>query len=92
MPPVEGDGRVPSQKQEKEKPEEVPSLVKLARHNLTKGKYEEAKELLEEAMKLDPRSGEVRYFLGMALSFLEHYEEGRVQMEKAEELGFMYIP
>ena len=73
-------------------PNEVPSLVNLARHYLTKGKYAEAKELLEEAVNLDPSSGEVRYFLGMALSFLEQYEEGQTEMEKAEDLGYLYIP
>ena len=72
----------------KEKPEEVPSLVKLARHYLTRGKYEEAKELLEKVVNLDPNSGEVRYFLGMALTYLEQYEEGAAEMEKAEELGY----
>ena len=72
----------------KEKPEEVPSLVKLARHYLTRGKYEEAKELLEKVVNLDPNSGEVRYFFGMALTYLEQYEEGAAEMEKAEELGY----
>ncbi len=76
----------------KDKPGEAPSLVNLARHYLTKGKYKEAKELLEEAVNLDPSSGEVRYFLGMALSFLEQYAEGRAEMEKAKELGYLYIP
>jgi len=69
-------------------PQDPTALLKLAKHYLTKGKYGEAKELLEKAIIIAPENGEIHYFLGVALGYLDQYDEGKKEFEKAEELGY----
>jgi len=72
----------------KKSPQDARALLKLARNYLTKAKYEEAMDLLERAVKLDPENGEIHYFLGVALSYLDKYDEGQKKFEMAKELGY----
>ncbi|UCG94116.1 MAG: DUF3857 domain-containing protein [Candidatus Aerophobus sp.] len=69
-------------------PQDAKTLLKLAKHYLTKGKYEEAKELLGKAVVIDPKDVEIHYFLGVALGYLDQYDEGKKQFQKAKELGY----
>ena len=69
-------------------PEDISSLLKLAKHYLTKGKYEEAKELLDKAAALEPKNGEIYYVIGLVLGYLDKYEEADKEFKKAKELGY----
>jgi len=69
-------------------PEDASSLLSLAKHYLTKGKYEEAKELLNKAVAIDPKNGEIHYVMGLALGYLDKYEDADKEFKKAKELGY----
>ncbi len=70
------------------RPQDAIALLNLAKHHLTRGKYKEAKELLEKAVIIAPENGEIHYFLGLALGYLDQYDEGKKKFEKAKELGY----
>lgn len=72
----------------KERPRDAKGLLNLARHYLTKAKYEEAKELLEKAVTIDARNGEIHYFLGIAFSYVDQYEQAQEAFKTAKELGY----
>jgi len=72
----------------KNNPEDPVSLLNLARHYLTKGKYAEAGELMEKAAAMDTSNGEVHYFLGVAYGYLDQYDKARVEFARAKELGY----
>jgi hypothetical protein len=72
----------------KKSPQDAQALMELAMNYLTKAKYEEAKDLLERAVIIDPKNGEIHYFLGVALSYLEKYDEGEKEFEMAKGLGY----
>jgi tetratricopeptide (TPR) repeat protein len=51
------------------------------------GDYPKAKEVLEQAVAIDPNFFNSRYNLGMVLVFLKEWPEAKVNLEKAIELG-----
>ncbi len=66
-------------------PQDKTALLNLAKHYLTKGKYTEARDLLEKAVIIDSKDGEVHYFLGIALGYLDQYDRAKKEFEKAKE-------
>lgn len=71
-------------------PKDTENLLALAKHYLKTGKYSEAKELLQEAITIDAKSGEVHYFLGITFGYNDQFDEAEKQFEKAAAFG--YIP
>lgn len=69
-------------------PQDAAAFLNLAKHYLTKGKYRDGKELLEKAVAMDLKNGEIHYFLGIALGYLDQYDEAKREFEKAKELGY----
>lgn len=51
------------------------------------GDYGAAKDVLEKAVAIDPNFFNSRYNLGMVLVFLKEWQEAKVHLEKAIELG-----
>ncbi|MBU4316990.1 MAG: DUF3857 domain-containing protein [Proteobacteria bacterium] len=73
----------------KDKPDDVSSLVALAKQYLKNGKYGEANALLTKALVLNPENGESHYFLGIALGHDYKMEEAQKEFETASRLGFI---
>jgi len=73
----------------KDKPDDVSSLVALAKQYLKNGKYGEANVLLTKALVLNPDHGESHYFLGIALGHDYKMEEAQKEFETASRLGFI---
>lgn len=72
----------------RENSEDVTAILNLSKHYLAVGKYESAKELLEKAMNLEPKNGEIHYFMGIAFGYIGQYEKTREKIEMAKELGY----
>jgi len=71
-----------------ESPQDAKNLLNLSKHYLTKGKYEEALELLQKAIIEEPTNGEIHYHLGIALGYLNQYDKAAKEFKKAKELGY----
>jgi tetratricopeptide (TPR) repeat protein len=78
------------QKAVKSKPGDIDSQLKLSKRFLRTGKYSEAHQILEKAVKLDPNNGELYYYLGIALGYVNQYDAAKESLNKARDLG--YIP
>jgi tetratricopeptide (TPR) repeat protein len=72
----------------KKEPENVKAHLNLAKDRLRKGRYKEAKELLDKSVLLEPNNGEIHYLLGIAAGSLDLFEESKKELSKAKELGY----
>ena len=70
-------------------PDSHENMLALAKHYLKIGKYEDAQKLLEQASTLNQESGEIHYFLGVALGYNNEMEAAQKEFETAGRLGFM---
>ncbi|MBI4595757.1 MAG: DUF3857 domain-containing protein [Candidatus Tectomicrobia bacterium] len=55
---------------------------------LSKGKYDQALDFFKKALELEPRSGEVHYYLGVVYGYLNQYELADKEFKVARELGY----
>jgi hypothetical protein len=69
-------------------PNNAKAHLELAKSYLRKGKYKEAKGLLDKSVLLEPNNGEIHYFLGIALGYLDFFEDSKRELRKAKELGY----
>jgi hypothetical protein len=79
---------VESEEAAKKDPVNVQNLIVLARQYLTRGKYQEAREVLEKALQGEPNYGELYYLLGLTLGYLDLYDQSKVALQKARSLGY----
>jgi len=72
----------------KRKANDLRSVIDLSKEYLARGRYKDARELLEKGVALEPKNGEVRYFLGICLGYLDLYTESRAELDRAKKLGY----
>ena len=72
----------------KKEPENVKALLNLAKDYLRKGRYKEAKDLLDKSVIIEPQNGEIHYLLGIAAGYLDLFEESKKEFGRAKELGY----
>lgn len=72
----------------KKEPDNAKALLELAKSHLRKGRYKEAKALLDKSVLIEPNNGEIHYFLGIALGYLDFFEDSKRELKKAKELGY----
>ena len=70
-------------------PDDSATLLSLAKHYLKTGKYSEARDLLRQALTVSPESGEIHYFMGMALGYGNEMEQAQKEFETAMDMGFI---
>jgi len=71
-------------------PDNVSSQLALSKRYLKTGRYEEAHQLLEQAVAVNQTNGELYYFYGIALGYIGRYEDAGKALATAKRLG--YIP
>jgi Flp pilus assembly protein TadD len=64
------------------------TLAKLIRHHLESGDYQQAKTLADQAVQAHPKSGEIRYLMGVTLGFMGDYEKSGRLINESRALGF----
>jgi transglutaminase-like putative cysteine protease len=64
------------------------AMINLARHHISLAEYDQALELAQQAAELEPNNGEAHYALGIALGFLNRFEESTREIQIARELGY----
>ncbi len=64
------------------------ALLSLAKDYLRKGKYREAKEVLDKSALAEPDNGEVQYYLGISCGYLDLHSESKNALSKAKALGY----
>ncbi|MEW6221494.1 MAG: DUF3857 domain-containing protein [Thermodesulfobacteriota bacterium] len=69
-------------------PGSIDEILALARHQLGRAQYGQAKELLEEAVIRAPSHGEAHYLLGLANGYLGDRDRASSLLKKARELGY----
>lgn len=69
-------------------PDDVTSIVKMIRHHLESGEYEQAKTLADKAAVSHPKNGEIRYLLGVAVGFTGDYAKSSQLINESKALGF----
>lgn len=69
-------------------PDDLDTLLNLCRLYMAEGKYNEAMRLLQKGAKMAPESGEIKYLTGLALGYLDRFEESKISFKKARELGY----
>ena len=72
----------------RQKADDIRPVVSLSKEYLARGRYKDARELLEKGVAMDPKNGEVHYFLGICLGYLDLYEESRAEIDRAKKLGY----
>jgi len=72
----------------KKEPGNMKALLNLAKDHLRRGRYKEAKELLDKSVLTEPNNGEIHYLLGIAAGSLDLFEESKKEFSKAKELGY----
>lgn len=66
----------------------VVAVLKLARHELDVANYARARDLANEAVSKDPKSGEGFYLLGISAGFLDDIKASDAALQKAKGLGY----
>ena len=69
-------------------PASAGAIVSLVKDYLRRGKYREAKDLLDRGVIMEPANGEIRYLLGISCGYLDLREESKKALSKAKELGY----
>nr|WP_319495326.1 DUF3857 domain-containing protein [uncultured Desulfobacter sp.] len=69
-------------------PDDLNTLINLCRQYIADGSYNEAMELLQKGIGMAPENGEVHYLNGLALGYLERFEESKISLKKAHNLGY----
>ena len=67
---------------------DVATLIARARHHVDVGEYEQALELAERAIEGSSGSGEAHYVRGLALGFLDRFEESDAAIARSQALGY----
>jgi tetratricopeptide (TPR) repeat protein len=68
--------------------ENILAMINLARQHISLAQYDQALPLAQKATVLEPENGEAHYALGIALGFLNRFEESSREIQIARELGY----
>ena len=67
--------------------EDIPAFLALARGHVARGRYDEARKVLDRALERDGENAEAHYLLGLTLGYLDEYDESAEAFRRARKLG-----